>query len=75
MGEGFLKGSKKRELVRYSTFIKPNSLGSNGGRAAGGMGSIPGWGTKVPRASQHGQKKERILSNYFLGMLMDLLSC
>ena len=23
---------------------------------AGGMGSIPDWGTKIPHASQHGQK-------------------
>ena len=26
---------------------------------AGGMGSIPGWGTKIPHATQHGQKKKR----------------
>ena len=25
--------------------------------SAGGMGSIPGWGTKIPHASQCGQKK------------------
>ena len=24
---------------------------------AGDMGSIPGWGTRIPRASQYGQKK------------------
>ena len=23
---------------------------------AGGMGLIPGWGTKIPHATQHGQK-------------------
>ena len=26
---------------------------------AGGVGSIPGWGTKIPHAVQHGQRKER----------------
>ena len=25
----------------------------------GGMGSIPCWGTKIPHAAQHGQKKNR----------------
>ena len=25
---------------------------------AGGMGSIPGWGTKIPQAPQHRQKKK-----------------
>ena len=26
---------------------------------AGGMGSIPGWGTKIPHAAQYGQKEKR----------------
>ena len=26
---------------------------------AGGMGLIPGWGTKIPHAAQHSQKKKR----------------
>ena len=25
--------------------------------SAGDTGSIPGWGTKIPHATQHGQKK------------------
>ena len=25
--------------------------------SAGGVGSIPGWGTKMPRAAQRGQRK------------------
>ena len=25
---------------------------------AGGIGSIPGWGTKIPQAAQHSQKEE-----------------
>ena len=27
---------------------------------AGGMGSIPGWGTKVPHATQCGKKKKKV---------------
>ena len=27
---------------------------------AGGTGSIPGWGTKVPHAAWHGQKKTSV---------------
>ena len=26
---------------------------------AGGVGSIPDWGTKIPRAPQHGKKKKK----------------
>ena len=26
---------------------------------AGGTGSIPGWGTKIPHAMQHSQKKKK----------------
>ena len=26
----------------------------------GGLGSIPGWGTKIPQATQRGQKKKKI---------------
>ena len=26
---------------------------------AGGMGLIPGWGTKIPHAAEHGQKKKK----------------
>ena len=28
---------------------------------AGGVGSIPDWGTKIPRAPQHGKKKKKNL--------------
>ena len=31
---------------------------------AGRMGLIPGWGTKIPHAAEHGQKKKK---NQFLG--------
>ena len=27
--------------------------------SAGGMGSIPGWGTKIPHATWHGQKTKK----------------
>ena len=27
---------------------------------AKGSGSIPGWGTKIPQAMRHGQKKKRM---------------
>ena len=27
--------------------------------AAGGMGSIPGWGTKIPHAARHSQEKKQ----------------
>ena len=34
----------------------------HGSTAGGvGMGSLPGWGTKISPAAQHGQKKKRIL--------------
>ena len=37
-----------------------------GTSTAWGMGSIPGWGTKIPRASEHGEKRERFanMSNH-----------
>ena len=31
-----------------------------GASIAGGMGSIPGWGTKIPHAVGHGQKNKRV---------------
>ena len=30
---------------------------------AGGVGSIPGWGTRIPHAAWHGQKKKKVLAN------------
>ena len=31
---------------------------------AGGTGSIPGWGTKIPHAAQRGQNKQTNKKNY-----------
>ena len=31
----------------------------------GGMGLIPGWGTKIPRAVQRGQKKSKLSIFFF----------
>ena len=31
---------------------------------AGGMSSIPGWGTGIPHAVLHSQKKQNLLSQY-----------
>ena len=40
-----------------------NSLAVQGlglpGPTAGGRGSIPGWGAKIPQAMQYGKKKKR----------------
>ena len=30
----------------------------------GGLGSIPGWGTKIPQAKRHGQKKRKENGHY-----------
>ena len=41
---------------------------------AGGMGSIPGQGTKIPHAMQHGQKeRERETNKGFLSQIQDIL--
>ena len=49
--------------LRYNSHIIGNSLAVQwlGLRAstAGGMGSIPGWGTKIPQAPRHGQKTKQ----------------
>ena len=37
--------------VQWFRFHAPN---------AGDMGSIPGWGTKIQYATQHGQKKDKL---------------
>ena len=41
---------------------------------AGGMGSIPGWGTKIPHAAQSSQKqtKKKINGNPWTGDQCDL---
>ena len=40
-----------------------------------GLGSIPGWGTKIPQAMQCGQKKKKVESKVFkLGSSLSL-SC
>ena len=36
---------------------------------AGGMGSIPGWGTKVPHAVQCGQKTKKLIFLYVLWII------
>ena len=64
--------ARKRELEKQrgesSKIIKKNSqgtsltvqwLGLHVSTAADMVRSLPGWGTKIPQASQHGQKKEK----------------
>ena len=57
----------------YSTTKKEGNLGNSlavqwlglGASMAGGPGSIPGWGTKIPQATWHSQrKKEGNLADY-----------
>ena len=35
---------------------------------AKGVGSVPGWGTKIPQAMKHGQKKKREREKYMFGL-------
>ena len=40
---------------------------------AGGVGSIPDWGTKIPRAPQHGKKKKKQKKIYYIRNISTLL--
>ena len=50
---------KKRTVLGNSLAIQWLGLSTS---TAGGMGSIPGRGTKIPHAAQHGQKNDKVLS-------------
>lgn len=60
MGTALTKGFWRQYLARAS---KRSSLGtpwwssgSDSAANAGGLGSILGWGTKIPNATKHGQE-------------------
>ena len=43
---------------KYLNYGLPwQSSGQNSAFTAEGLGSIPGWGTEIPQATWHGQKK------------------
>ena len=70
--DGIISGSKKEhKMGNLKHFYRNNRRGTSLAvqwlrlRApnAGGMGWIPGQGTKIPHATQHGQKKEEIIED------------
>ena len=57
----FQKATKQSSLVvQWLRLHGPN---------AGGTGSIPGWGTKIPYATQRGLKKKKEATKKLLGMM------
>ena len=59
------------ELKRFPGGPVVKTLHSN----AGGTGSIPGRGTKIPHARQCSQKREKIHKDYNLCASLEFINC
>ena len=57
--EGSVSLSKRQQKQIKGTSLETQWL-RNHTSTAGGLGSIPGPGTKMPHAMQHGQKKKKL---------------